>query len=315
MKIEQLGIHIVAAGRALPKKVVSNEDLSHIVETNDEWIRTRTGICQRYICEEESCQSLAIEAAKKVLQKTEINREEIGAVVVATTTADYVFPSVACMVQNALELSTEVISFDLSAACSGFLYGLEVCRGLLLTGRKKYALLIGCEQLSRITDFKDRTTCVLFGDGAGAVVLELSDALFTHRAWSEGNADALSCRGVGYSEAYIKMDGSSVFKFAVKVIKEGIDAVLEDAGLTMEQIDFVVCHQANQRIIQHMQKQYRGCENKFYINIGKYGNTSAASIPIALDEMMEEGLLKSGMRIICVGFGAGFTWSSALITV
>lgn len=309
------GIHIVATGRALPSKIVKNEDLSQIVDTSDEWIRTRTGIRQRYICEQETCQSLAIAAAKDALSHVDIDWEEMGCIVVATTTADYAFPSVACMVQNALELSKEVMAFDLSAACSGFLYGLEVCRSLMLTHSKKYALLIGSEQLSRVTDYSDRSTCVLFGDGAGAAILQLSEGIFFHRAWADGNAESLSCKGVGYPKAYIRMDGSSVFKFAVKVIQEGIEAVLKDSKLAMNDIDYVICHQANRRIIEHVQRKYAGCEDKFYINIGNYANTSAASIPIALDEMREQGILRDGMKIICVGFGAGFTWSSILCTV
>lgn len=309
------GIRIVATGRALPVRAVTNDELSKTVDTSDEWIRTRTGIRQRYICERESCRSLAVEAAKKAVAKAGISPNEIGAVVVATTTSDYAFPSTACMVQKELGLGEEVMAFDMNAACSGFLYGLHICRGLLFTGKKKYALLIGSEQMSRITDYTDRSTCVLFGDGAGAAILEKSGGLFFHRAWSKGNDEALSCRGTGFSDAYIKMDGSSVFRFAVKVIPEGIDAVLSDAGLTIEDIDYVVCHQANERIIDHVSRKYNAGKEKFYVNIGRYANTSAASIPIALDEMAEKELLKKGMKIICVGFGAGFTWSSALIGI
>lgn len=309
------GIHIVATGKAVPARTVTNDDLSRTVDTSDEWIRTRTGIRQRHICEEETCISLAADAAGEALLQAGIDKEQIGYVVVATTTPDYAFPSVACMVQKKLELSSEVMAFDISAACSGFLYGLNICRSLLVTGEKKYALLIGSEQMSRITDFTDRSTCVLFGDGAGAVLLETDDSLFVHRAWSDGNSEVLFCKGVGNSDAFIQMDGGQVFKFAVKVIKEGIDAVLLKAGLSMEDIDYVVCHQANERIIDHVSKKYGENKEKFFMNIAGYANTSAASIPIALDEMMKEQKLKKGMKIICVGFGAGFTWSSALLTI
>lgn len=317
MVINMQGIHIVATGRALPAHLVINEELSKVVDTSDEWIRSRTGIGQRYRCEEETCASLAIEASERALQKANIDKSEIGVVLVSTTTPDYSFPSTACLVQKALGLDKEVIAFDISAACSGFLYGLQICRGLLLTGRKKYALLVGSEELSRILDYTDRASCVLFGDGAGAAVLELGDDLFFHRAWSDGDGEkeALSCAGTGYPQGRLKMDGKMVFRFAVKAVKEGIDTILEDSGLNLNEVDYIICHQANVRIIESVQKKYEVSPDKFYINIDRYANTSAASIPIAMDEMFEKGLLKRGMKVICVGFGAGFTWSSALFTV
>lgn len=315
MSMNMQGIHIVATGKGLPGKVVTNDDLSEIVDTSDEWIQTRTGICQRYYCEEETGVTLAVAASEEALGKAGISREDIGVVVVATSTAEYAFPSTACLVQKALGLPTEVISFDISAACSGFLYGLNICRGLLQNSRKKYALLIGSEHLSRIMDFNDRSSCVLFGDGAGAAVLELDDSEFIHRAWSDGNADVLWGKGPGYDNAKLQMDGREVFKFAVKVLKQGIDTILEDGQLHMEDIDYVLCHQANKRIIEHVSKKYPGCDEKFYTNIANYANTSAASIPLLMDEMLEKGLLKKGMRVIAVGFGAGFTWSSALLTI
>lgn len=307
------GIKIVATGRALPQKQVTNEDLSRLVDTNDEWISTRTGIRHRYFCEEETCQSLAILAAKRAVEKAKINKSEIGVVIVATATADNAFPSVACMVQNALGLEKEVLAFDLSAACSGFLYGLGVCHSVLLNQKKKYALLIGSEQMSKILDMSDRSTCVLFGDGAAAAVLTLAENEFYQKAWSDGNAEALSCGGVGCKSQHIFMEGSKVFKFAVKAIAQGIDEILEESKHNLSDIDYIVCHQANERIIDHVNRKYQGV--KFYKNMDRYANTSAASIPIALDEMYEMGMLKSGMKVILVGFGAGFTWSSALLTI
>ncbi len=309
------GIRLIATGRALPARVVTNDELSRTVDTSDEWIRTRTGIRQRYICGSESCQSLAVKAARNAVSKAGIKTDEIGMIVVATTTSDYAFPSMACMVQKELDMENDVMCFDINAACSGFLYGLNICRSLLMSQNKtekKYALLIGSEQMSRLTDFTDRATCVLFGDGAGAAVLELGGGLFFHRAWSKGDAEILFCQGSGFSDAHIRMEGNKVFKFAVNVIKDGIDTILSDAGLTIDDIDYVVCHQANERIIEHVRKKYGCADNKFYVNIGEYANTSAASIPIALDEMAQNNLLKKGMKIICVGFGAGLTWSSAL---
>ncbi len=313
------GIHIVGTGRALPEKILTNEDMSRLVDTSDEWIVTRTGIRQRHICGQETCASLAATAAKKALQeaaeKEQVRPEEIGAVVVATATSDYDFPSTACLVQKELGLSSETMAFDLAAACSGFLYGLEVCRGLLTDSRKKYVLLIGSEQLSKITDYTDRQTCILFGDGAGAAVLRLDDSLYVHRAWSRGSSESLYCEGVGTDGAKLKMDGSEVFRFAVRAFTQGMEEVLMEAGVRLEEVDHVICHQANRRIIEHVMKKYPGQERKFYINIEHYGNTSAASIPIALDEMREKGMLKEGMRVLAVGFGAGFTWSGALFTI
>ena len=329
------GIHIVATGRAVPKKVVTNDDLSKIVDTSHEWIVTRTGICQRHICEEETCTTLAIEAAQKAVEEAMeqegLTVEDIGVVVVASVTSEYNFPSTACLIQNALGLPKDIMSFDIGAACSGFIYGLEVCRGLLMArqaqeevlnrgetsgnDRKKYALLIGSEQLSRVLDFTDRSSCILFGDGAGAAVIRLDDSLYVHRAWSDGDKEVLYCKGAGHEDTKLRMQGQEVFKFAVRVLKQGLDTILEDAGLTIEDVDYVVCHQANKRIIEHVMKKYPGQEQKFYMNIENYANTSGASIPIAIDEMRKQGLLQKGMKIVTVGFGAGFTWASALITV
>lgn len=309
------GIKIVATGRALPQRIVTNEELSRQVDTTDEWIRTRTGIGQRYICEEETCTSLAIRAAEKAMEKAGIGKEQVEAIVVATATSDLAFPSTACMVQKALGFPKELMAFDISAGCSGFLYGLGLARGLLLAGKKEYVLLIGSEQLSRIVDFSDRSTCVLFGDGAGAAVISLTDQPYAYKAWADGEAAPLFCPGVGADGARLHMEGNQVFKFAVKAIVQGVEAVLKEAGMSMEEIDFVVCHQANRRIIEHVEKKYEGAKAVFYMNMEDYANTSAASIPIALDEMGEKGLLKPGMKMICVGFGAGFTWGSALLTI
>lgn len=310
------GIHILATGRALPRKIMSNHEMSRFVDTSDEWIRSRTGIGQRHVCEEESCVSLAVEAANDALAKAikeyGITKEEIGILVVATTTPDYAFPSAACMVQKELDLPKEVISFDISAACSGFLYGLDVCRGLLITGEKKYALLIGSEQLSRIMDYTDRSSCVIFGDGAGAAILELSDKLYVQKSWSSGDQETLFCKGIGQEESYLHMDGNKVFRFAVQALSESMVHVMNQAGLTMDDVDYVICHQANARIIEHIRKKYPEHRHKFYMNIEHYGNTSAASIPIAMDEMFELNKLRAGMKVICISFGAGFTWSGAL---
>ena len=327
------GIRIVGTGRAVPKQIVTNDDLSRMVETSDEWIRTRTGIRERRVCEEETTVSLAAEAAGNAVEaacaayveKEEYKKQredittyvkrEIGVILVATTTPDYAFPSVACLVQKALELPDEVMSFDISAACSGFLYGLDICRGLLANMKKRFALVIGSEQLSRITDYSDRGSCILFGDGSGAALIELSNNRYVQRQWSRGDMEALRCPGVGNDNAKLFMQGNKVFKFAVTALQQGVEQVLADAGLTMEDIDHVICHQANLRIIEHVQKKYPEHAVKFYVNIDRYGNTSAASIPIAMDEMRRSGILPEGSRIICIGFGAGFTWSAVLLEV
>lgn len=311
------GIHILATGRAVPKHIVTNDDMAEIVDTNDEWIRERTGITSRYKCEDETCTSLAIEAASKALKRSGIDKKSVYAVIVATTTAETAFPSTACMVQKALGLPDEVMAFDMSAACTGFVYGLNVCRGLLMTEPGKRIILVGSEQISRIIDYTDRQSCILFGDGAGAAVIEGSNDEFYHRAWSDGDSDmeALYCKGIGHDGAHLMMNGKKVFRFAVGAMQQGIDGVLEDAGLSIGDVDFIVCHQANLRIIRNVMKKYDVPQEKFYVNIDRYANTSAASIIIALDEMFEKGMLHRGMKVICVGFGAGLTWSSALLTI
>ena len=311
------GIHILATGRALPEHVVTNDDMSKIVETNDEWIRERTGIASRYKCEDETCTTLAINAAAKALKRSGIDKKSVYAVIVATTTAETAFPSTACMIQKALGLPNEVMAFDMSAACTGFVYGLNVCRGLLMSNPGKRIILVGSEQVSRIVDYTDRQSCILFGDGAGAAVIEGSNNEFYHKAWSDGDIDmeALSCKGVGHDNAHLMMNGKKVFRFAVGAMQQGIDEILKEAGLSIEEIDYVVCHQANLRIIRNVMRKYKVTQDKFYVNIEKYANTSAASIIIALDEMFEKKLLKPGMKVICVGFGAGLTWSSALLTI
>ncbi|SFG45557.1 3-oxoacyl-[acyl-carrier-protein] synthase-3 [Lachnospiraceae bacterium C7] len=312
------GVNIVATGRALPKRVIDNDELSTFVDTSDEWIYSRTGIKNRYKCEEETCTSLATEAARKAFEKAKekekIDEDSIGAVIVATTTSDNAFPSTACMVAKNLGFSETLMAFDISAACSGFVYGLEIARGLLENSKKKYALVIGSEKLSKILNYEDRATCVLFGDGAGAAVIKLDNSKFVHEAYAEGNFEGLHCDGVRGKDMYLHMDGKAVFKSAVKAFDMAIKDALHDADMTISEIDHVICHQANVRIINHVAKKYKEDAEKFYINIDKYANTSAASIPIALDEMFEKNLIKKGQKLLVVAFGAGFTWSSAIIT-
>ncbi len=307
------GIHIISTGRAVPEHVVTNEDLSRLVDTNDEWISTRTGIKERHFCTEEKNWQLACKAADKAIRRSGIDKKDIGLVIVATFTPDYATPSVACILQKELDLSEDIMAFDINAACSGFLYGLNIVNSMLAEQSIKYALVIGSEQISTRLDMEDRGTCILFGDGAGAAIVEKSDSELISIMGAEGNTEALGCPGQAFKKQHIYMDGKKVFKFAVSTINHVTKEVLEKAELTMEEIDYVVCHQANERIIRSVMKKYPGCEDKFYINIQNYGNTSAASIPIALDEMNERGLLKEGVKVILVGFGAGFTWGGILL--
>lgn len=308
-------IRIVSTGRALPEKVVTNDDLSKIVDTSDEWITTRTGIKQRYKCEEETSGSLALLAAKKAINKAGIDKEEIGAVIVATSTPDTIFPTVAATIQRDLGLSEEVMAFDISVACTGFLYGVKLAHGLVNSLNKKYVLVVGSEQLSRILDYSDRSTCILFGDGAGAAVFTADDTEYCQKIWTKGNYEALNCNGVGIPDNYLHMKGNDVFKFAVTALNKGIKAILSEKNITLDDVDYVICHQANARIIDHVKKKYPGYEDKFYMNIEKYGNTSSASIPIAIDEILENKTEAGSLKLLCVAFGAGLTWSSALLEV
>ena len=307
------GIKIVSTGRCLPERYISNDDFSKVLDTNDEWIRSRTGIKGRYKCQDETCLSMATTAAKKAIDKAGIDKNEIGVLLVATQTPDYIFPSTASLIQKNLGMDEEVMAFDISAACTGFLMALGTARGLLETSAKKYALVIGSEELSRILDYEDRSTCVLFGDGAGAVLIENSNKEFYQKAWSRGNVSALNCLGPGYDNIKLSMKGNEVFKFAVTALEQGIQEIMTQKKITMEDLDYCICHKANERIIRHVMKKYPGHEDKFYMNIEKYGNTSAASIPIVLDELNEMGKLREGMKILCVAFGAGLIWTGVYL--
>lgn len=308
------GLHIKATGRCLPKKILTNDDLSRMVDTNDEWITTRTGIKQRHICDGERNIDLAIGAATRALEKAAVRPEEIGALVVTTFTPDYYTPAVACLLAKALGLSHDIPAFDMNAACSGFLYALQVANGLLLQEERPYALIVGSEVISKITDWSDRSTCVLFGDGAGAALVERREVgAFCTALGCDGNAVPIYCGGAGDEDRFIRMDGGEVFKFAVRIIPQTVEALLQKSGLTLADIDYFVCHQANKRIIDSAAKKLKAPQEKFFINLDRYGNTSSASIPIALDEMGEAGLLKPGVKTLCVGFGAGFTWGGAIL--
>lgn len=307
------GLKIISTGYYVPKKVLDNHDFEEMVDTSDEWIVSRTGIKKRHFSEGESTADLGYLAALKAIENGKINKEEIGLIVVSTMTPDHFTPNTACLIQERLGLNDiEVMAFDLNSACSGFVYGMSVVKALLQDMKCKYALLIGSEVLSKLIDFKDRGTCILFGDGAGAVVVQKSDNLFVAYNDAGGKHDSLYA-DIFAEDSYLKMNGQEVFKFASTVIPLSINKVLNEANLTIDDIDYVVCHQANYRIIANVYKKMDCDASKFYMNLEEYGNTSAASIPLALAEMDEKGLLKKGMKIILVGFGGGLSWGATLI--
>lgn len=308
------GIKIIGTGHDAPSRIVTNEDLCKTIDSSDEWISSRTGMKIRHFSEGESNLDLAYRAATEAISKAGISEQEIGIVIVSTFSGDYFVPSTACLLQARLGLPDDVLCFDLNAACSGFIFGLETVRALLCQSDRKYALLVGSEIISPRLDMTDRGTCILFGDGAGAVVLELSDQnLYSSICCSRGNLSGISCSSAESSDRKIKMDGQAIYKFAVSTVPGLIRGVLEKGGVSADEISHYVCHQANARIIDSITKSLKQPEEKFFRNISDYGNTSAASIPIALSEMNDKGLLQRGQKIVLAGFGAGLTWGAVLL--
>ena len=309
------GLRLIATGGALPGRTVTNEDLSRMVDTSDEWITTRTGIRARHWCTDgENAATLAVAAAKQALQRSGLAPADIGCCVCATLSAPDATPSVACQVQAALGLPENRPALDVNAACSGFLYGTAVARGLLATLGGRYALVVGCEALSRLMDPADRSTCVLFGDGAGAAVFELTaDPVPFALTLGARGSDAIHAGGPDREgSAPITMDGKAVFRFAVDALPKCLNAVLTETGRTLDEVDWVVCHQANSRIIDHCIRALKADPAKFYKNMERHGNTSAASIPVALNELAESGQLQPGQTLACIGFGGGLTWGGAI---
>lgn len=313
-----MGVRLIGTGSALPSRRVTNDDLARIVDTSDEWICSRTGIRERrYLGEGESQLSLACAAAERALQAAGIEPGEIGVCLVATFTADTATPSTACMLQHELGLSEDTFCLDLNAACAGFVYGLHVAERLLAGGGRPYALVVGAEALSRVIDFADRSTCVLFGDGAGAVVLRRdADAGSLCAVWgTRGDNRALMMPGAHAVEAGLHMDGRAVFRFATEVLPKCVFGVLEQSDLVLGQVDRFVFHQANQRIVDTVVKKLgldpRRCEG----NIARTGNTSAASVPILLDELVRSKSIQTAERVLVAGFGAGLTWAACLIEI
>jgi 3-oxoacyl-[acyl-carrier-protein] synthase-3 len=322
---------IRSTGTYVPVRRMSNDELPKHLDTSDEWIVSHTGIRNRHLAADDQVTSdLAAEAARKALHRAQMQPEEIDMIVVATATPDFVgFPSTACLVQDKLGASNAA-AMDLTAGCTGFIYGLETARGFIASGFARHVLLIGAEILTRHIDWQDRNTCVLFGDGAGAVVVsadqgaEPSGLLATYLR-ADGSGARLLERTAGGSrfpfqsgvtpqaDTYLKMEGQKVYNFAVKVIVETIQVLLEKAGVRMEQLKYIVPHQANVRIIEAAAKRSRIPLEKFYINIQEFANTSAATIPIALAEMQGKHLLAPGDLVLTVGFGAGLTYGGNLL--
>ena len=310
------GIKICGMGHYAPPKLMTNEDLTKIVDTSDEWITTRTGIKTRHHCVKETHSDMCREAARMALKNAGVAPEEIGACIVATLTPDYLAPSAACLVQRDVGLPHDTVCFDLNGACSGFLFAMHTMECLLAASPRKYGLVIGAEMLSRFINWQDRGTCVLFGDAAGAAVVEWSEEYESIHALlgCHGDSDMLGVTGAGHADPpQIFMHGQPVFKFAVTAVPWCIDQVLARNGRTVDDVDFFVFHQANARIIDLAVRKYHIPEEKYYKNIERYGNTSAASIPTVLSELAQQGRVGSGSRVLLVGFGGGLTWGAALV--
>lgn len=305
-----MGTGIIGIGRELPEKILTNFDLEKMVDTNDEWIRTRTGIEERRIADDNTDTSdIALAAAKKAIADAGIHPEDIDMIMVATVTPDQSFPSVACMIQEKLG-AKKAAAMDLSAACAGFMYGMVTAKQFIDTGVYKYVLVVGVEKLSKITNWEDRNTAVLFGDGAGAAVLgKVSDGrgILSFELGADGSGGKHLYLD---DEDYIYMNGREVFKFAVRQMGESSENVLGKAGLSKEDVDFLIPHQANIRIMEASRQRLDLPEEKLSKTVHKYGNTSAASIPISLVEELEAGKIKEDDVLVMVGFGGGLTWGA-----
>ncbi len=319
---------IVGVGSYAPPKILTNKDLEKMVDTSNEWIIERTGIKERHIADDKVATSdIGFEAAKRALKDAKVKPEELDLIIVATVTPDFVFPATACLIQDRLG-AKKAAAFDLEAACSGFIYGLSIAKGFIASGEYDTVLVIAAEVLSKVTDWEDRATCVLFGDGAGAAVLkpakEGQGILSTYLRADGGNWDLLRVPAGGSRIPathdsidkrlhYMKMEGNKVFKVAVQSMQEAALEGIRKAGVKAEELSLLIAHQANLRIINAVAKRLKLPPEKIFINLDRYGNTSAASIPLALDEAVKKKRIKRGDLVILVAFGGGFTWASCVI--
>ena len=321
---------IIGWGFCVPDKVITNFDLEQIVETSDEWIRSRTGIEQRHVAADpsETTATLGFKAARRALETADVHPSKIDLIICATSSPEHSFPATASLIQDALG-AVNAGGYDLSAACSGFVYALAMARGHIMAGDAEYVMVIGAETMSRIVDWTDRNTCILFGDGAGAVLVAASDVpggIMAVDLGSDGSGGDLlsvpaggskmpaSLESVSNGSHYIKMDGKAVFRFATRVMANSTVKVLSKSGLTVNDLDLIIPHQANTRIIQSsLLKQLKIPEEKVVINLQKYGNTSTASIPIALCEAIDAGRVKPGDNLVFIGFGGGLSWAACAV--
>lgn len=312
---------ILGTGSYLPAKRVSNEDLAKFVDTSDEWISTRTGIKNRHIAaDDEKTSDLAVHAAKAALADAGVNAAEIDLIIVATATPDMQFPATATMVQHKLGIGG-CPAFDVQAVCAGFMYAISTANAYIKSGMSKKALVIGAEIFSRIMDWSDRTTCVLFGDGAGAVVLGASDepGIVHSKLQADGsyldmlNVPAQMANGEIVGSPFLKMDGQAVFKFAVKTLSQAAEDVLREVGMSTDDVDWIVPHQANKRIIESTAKHLGIGMDRVVLTVQDHGNTSAASIPLAMDTAIKAGQIKRGQTLLLEGIGGGFAWGAVLV--
>ncbi len=315
---------MIGTGSALPKKAFGNKELEKLVDTTDEWIKSRTGIENRYIAVEESTTSMAVEAAKRAMEDAGVGAEELDLIIVGTISGDMCFPSTACQVQSAI-LATNATAFDINAACAGFLFGLTIAEAYMKAGMAQTALVIGAETLSKMMDWNDRSTCVLFGDGAGAAVIKKEETGIEGIVQGSDGArgGALVCKNRpvnnpfvhnGFLTDYTKMDGQAVYKFAVQTVPRAIEEVLDKTGVKAEEIKYFLLHQANIRIIESVARKLNQPISKFPANLQECGNISAGSVPILLDFVNKSGKLVRGDKIVMAGFGAGLTWGAAVLT-
>lgn len=314
---------IIGTGRCVPERVVTNDHLAEIMDTSDEWIYSRTGIKNRHIAIEETTTGMAAAAAKRAMEKAGIQPEDIDLILVGTVSGDTCFPSTACNVQSEIG-AVNATAYDISAGCTGFIFALHTAHAFISSGMCKTALIIGAETLSKMVNWEDRSTCVLFGDGAGAAVVQADDkGMLAIEQHSDGaGGGCLKCDNRPSNNPYLKneaaldylaMNGQDVFKFAVRKVPESILAVLDKAGLATDDVDHFILHQANARIIQSVSRHLKVDLDKFPMNMNEYGNTSAASVPILLDELVESGTVKPGDKIVMAGFGAGLTWGACVL--